>query len=266
MLIRQEPMVGVILSAGKGSRMGQLPTRLPKSVLPILDEPVIYHQLRIMAELGIRKVFVLVGYFGFQVVREIERLPNLGIEIEYVDQKETLGIAHCVGCLESYVDGPFMLFLGDIYFQAPRIGEMIEIFHNTRSEALLGAIEEADEEAIRRNFCIISDQNGHVTRVIEKPRHSKSRLKGVGVYLFTPVIFDAIRRTPRTAMRDEYEITDSIQIMIDDGYDVRACTCIEADCDDQFSYVSPGCSGGEADRGHERLCQRNGTSTRKPGH
>ena len=55
--------------------------------------------------------------------------------------------------------------------------------------------------------------------MIEKPRYVDSQLKGCGLYVFDPHIFDAIRRTPRTAMRDEYEITDSIQILINDGYD-----------------------------------------------
>jgi dTDP-glucose pyrophosphorylase len=53
--------------------------------------------------------------------------------------------------------------------------------------------------------------------VVEKPRNPTNRLKGCGVYIFDQNVFDAVRRTPRTAMRNEYEITDSIQVMIDDG-------------------------------------------------
>jgi len=122
-----------------------------------------------------------------------------------------------------------MLFLGDIYFDAPRIGEMLEVFRAKAADAVLGAVEETSDEVIRRNYCIECDVAGRAVRVVEKPRQPMSRIKGVGVYLFRPVIFDAIRRTPRTAMRDEYEITDSIQILIEDGGHVRACTCVEAD-------------------------------------
>jgi len=222
-------LTGVILAAGRGTRMGILPTALPKVVLPILDEPIVYHQLRIMASLGIRKAFIVVGFRGYEVVRQIERMPPSGVEIHYVEQRQRLGIAHCVGTLERRLDGPFMLFLGDIYFDAPRIGDMLDAFQNPEVDAVLGAVEERTIAALQRNYCIISDDAGRATRVIEKPRHPKSRIKGVGVYLFRPFIFDAIRRTPRTAMRDEYEITDSIQILIDDGYYVRACTCVEAD-------------------------------------
>jgi len=222
-------IVGVILAAGKGSRMSVLPTRLPKPVLPVLGEPILYHQLRAMAEVGIRRVYVVVGERGYEVVRELERLPRLGLQIEYVEQTETHGIAHCVGCLERYLDEPFLLFLGDIFFVAPRLHEMMDVFSREQPDAVLAAIEETDTAAIRRNFCILTDESGRATRVIEKPRNPRSSIKGVGLYLFRPVVFDAIRRTPRTAMRDEYEITDSIQILIDDGYVVKTSFCVAKD-------------------------------------
>jgi dTDP-glucose pyrophosphorylase len=182
-----------------------------------------------MVSLGIRKCYVVVGRLGFEVAREIARLPNPGIEIEYVEQKEALGIAYCVGGLESYIDGPFMLFLGDIYFQAPKIAEMLHTFFQRDVHGVLGAIKENQVDAIKRNYCIIADESGKASRVIEKPSHPRSNLKGVGVYVFNTAIFDAIKRTPRTAMRNEYEITHSIQLFIDDGYDVRVSLCIEKD-------------------------------------
>jgi dTDP-glucose pyrophosphorylase len=68
-----------------------------------------------------------------------------------------------------------------------------------------------------------------VTRVIEKPRHPPTRLKGTGVYLFDVAFFDAIRRTPRSALRDEYELTDAIQIFIDDGHRVGVAEVVTED-------------------------------------
>lgn len=221
-------LLGVVLAAGKGSRMAQLPTRLPKPVLPILDQPIVHHQLRIMAELGIRRVLFVVGQSGYEIVRQVERAPDTGLEIEYVDQEEALGIAHSVGRLEQSIDRPFMLFLGDIYFHAPRINEMLDTFHRPGVDAVLAAIREEDPGMITKNFCITAEC-GRATQVVEKPRFPSSDLKGVGVYLFQPVVFDAIRRTPRTAMRNEYELTESIEIMIRDGRDVRVSLSIEDD-------------------------------------
>jgi dTDP-glucose pyrophosphorylase len=88
---------------------------------------------------------------------------------------------------------------------------------------------EPDPEMVRRNFVIQADEHCRVHRVIEKPRYVDSQLKGCGLYVFDQHIFDAIRRTPRTAMRDEYEITDSIQILINDGYIVRHQPIVKRD-------------------------------------
>jgi len=98
-----------------------------------------------------------------------------------------------------------------------------------QSNASLVSMYEPDPEMVRRNFVIRADETGRVSRVIEKPRYVDSQLKGCGLYVFDPHIFDAIRRTPRTAMRDEYEITDSIQILIDDGYVVKHWPIVERD-------------------------------------
>jgi len=96
-------------------------------------------------------------------------------------------------------------------------------------QGVLATREETDPEAIRRNFSMHVSPEGWVTRVIEKPRHTTNKLKGCGIYLFDLSIFDAIRRTPRTALRDEYELTDAIQVMIDDGNRVRPANVIEQD-------------------------------------
>ena len=109
------------------------------------------------------------------------------------------------------------------------MGRMFHLFREQGGGAVLGAKVEDHPLAIQSNFSIAVSSEGFATRVIEKPRHTTNRLKGVGVYLFDLTVFDAIRRTPRTAMRDEYEITDSIQVMIQDGHPVRPCTCIQQD-------------------------------------
>ena len=244
-------LIGVILAAGRGSRMMNLPTCLPKPALPILDKPILYYQLEAMASVGISKAIVVVGYRSFEIVRLIERLPDMGIEIEYVHQQESLGIAHCVGQLESLVRGPFVLFLGDIYFQDLDLAAMLAEFGAPGVDAIIGAIEEEDTAAITRNFCIVTDADGRATAAIEKPRYPQSRLKGVGIYVFEPAVFDAIRRTPRTALRDEYELTDSIQILITDGYNVRPSNHLSDDIN--ITYPADLCEVNLAALRHESL-------------
>jgi dTDP-glucose pyrophosphorylase len=223
-------LMGVVLAAGKGTRMRPFSERWPKPILPVLDQPLMAFQLQMMAALGIRSVVVVIGHLGHEVVRALGDGSQFGVSIRYVEQEETLGIAHAVSRLEPHVDRPFFLFLGDIYFDTENLASMVERFAaGSGLGGVLACKREPDREAIKRNFVVLADADGRVQRVVEKPRHPRTDLKGCGIYLFDLSFFDAVRRTPRTAMRNEYEITDSIQIFIDDGYRVDAAEVVKAD-------------------------------------
>ena len=220
---------GVILAAGKGTRIYPFSEKYPKPILPVANKPLMQYQIELMASIGIEEVIVVIGHLGYEIVRRIGQGEEYGVHIHYVEQKTTLGIAHAVGTLESLVEGPFMLFLGDIYFVPNSLGDMVEIMARDSLQAVLATMVEEDVDKIKRNFAVILDGDGLVERVVEKPQYPQNNLKGCGIYLFSPQIFDAIRRTPRTAMRDEYEITDAIQILINDGGRVRSLNVIERD-------------------------------------
>ena len=221
--------MGVILAAGKGTRMRPFSEHWPKPILPVLDKPLMAYQLEMMAALGIRNVVVVIGHLGHEVVRALGDGARWGVSIRYVEQEEVLGIAHAVSRLEAHVDRPFFLFLGDIFFVTEDLGAMLARFRARQLGGVLACKREPNLEAIKRNFVVMADAQGVVHRVIEKPRHPRTDLKGCGIYLFDQSFFDAVRRTPRTAMRNEYEITDSIQIFLDDGYRVEAAEVVKAD-------------------------------------
>lgn len=221
--------VGVILAAGKGTRMLPLTARWPKAVLPVLGKALVRHQIEMMRAVGVRRIFVVIHHLGHEVVRALGDGSASGVSLEYVEQAETLGIAHALGQLESRVHEPFLLFLGDVYFVSSSLGTLMNLYGRDGTVGVLASKVEARPEMIRRNFAIVADDDGRVRRVIEKPRSTHNKLKGCGIYLFGPEVFDAIRRTPRTSMRDEYEITDSIQLLIDDGHRVVHADVIQED-------------------------------------
>lgn len=223
---RGKNFAGVILAGGRGTRMFPISDRYPKPLLPVGNRPLIEYQLELMRELGIEDVYILIGHKGFEIPLVLGDGSRFGLRIRYVEQTQVLGIAHAVGQLEAHIDRPFMLFLGDIYFVPKNLAQMLAMFEEQGGGAVLAVKDEPDPAAIRKNYAVIQDARGHVTKVIEKPRASPNRLKGVGLYLFDLTVFDAIRRTPRTAMRDEYEITDTIQVMIDFGLTVRTANAV----------------------------------------
>lgn len=220
---------GVILAAGHGSRMGPFGEQVPKPIAPICNKPLMAYQLDHMRALGIEDVIIVIGHLGHRITQVLGDGSAYGVRIRYVEQERRLGLAHAVGQLERHLKHPFLLILGDIFYEAPNLASMMREFEEQACGAVLAVMEETDVDAVKKNFSVIMREDGDVKRVIEKPRHPPNMLKGCGLYLFDLPIFDAIRRTPRTAMRDEYELTDSIQILIDYEYRVRIAPVVEWD-------------------------------------
>ena len=233
---------GVILAAGHGSRMGPFGTQLPKPIVPICNRPLLAYQLDYMREAGIHDVFIVIGHLGHRITQTLGDGSQFGVHIEYIEQHQRLGIAHAVGQLEGYLDRPFLLMLGDIFFEIDGIQRMMEQVEGKGAAAVLAVKEEDDIDAVKRNFSVLLRDDQTVKRVIEKPRHVPNMLKGCGLYLFDLPIFDAIRRTPRTAMRDEYELTDSIQILIDYEYPVRVAPVVTWDINLTYTHDLIRCS------------------------
>ncbi|HKD99969.1 MAG TPA: sugar phosphate nucleotidyltransferase, partial [Planctomycetota bacterium] len=185
---------------------------------------------------GVRDIVVVIGHLGFEVVRALGDGSRYGVRIRYVEQGATLGIAHAVSRLEQHVTRPFFLFLGDIFFETRDLGALAKALHPGRCDGVLAVKREPDADKIRRNFVVHLGADKYVRRVIEKPRHPRTDLKGCGLYLFDVTFFDAVRRTPRTAMRDEYEVTDAIQNFIDDGFRVRALEVVKSDLNLTYAH------------------------------
>jgi dTDP-glucose pyrophosphorylase len=220
---------GVILAAGHGSRMGPFGELYPKPIVPICNKPLLAYQLEYLRNAGVEDVVIVIGHLGYRITQALGDGSAFGVRIRYVEQEKRLGIAHAVGQLEPHIDRPFLLFLGDIFFEVPDLSPMFAEMEERGAAGVLAVKEEEDPEAIKRNFSVQLREDGTVRRVIEKPRHVPNALKGCGLYLFDLPVFDAIRRTPRTALRDEYELTDSIQILIDLDYPVRIAPVVTWD-------------------------------------
>jgi dTDP-glucose pyrophosphorylase len=225
---------GAILAAGRGSRVDVFGEEYPKPLLPVCNRPILEHQIELMREHGITEIAVVVGHLKKKIVDYFGNGRDFGVTLEYVEQENPLGIAHAVGQLEGLMDRPFLLFLGDIFSVIPDLDRLLDRTRRDPQASVLAVRSNDTPENIRRNFAVAVGEGGRVLRVIEKPRHVEQTLKGAGIYLFALPVFDAIRRTPRTAMRDEYEITNSIQILIDDGHPVFAEDVVQWDLNVTF--------------------------------
>lgn len=211
-------ILGVILASGIKNNAKDFSADLPSCMLAVGGKPIVQYQIEIMSKMGIKDIIVVVKYNKNKIINYFKDGKKLGVKLTYIEQEPILGIAHTLGKLERHIDTPFLLFLSNIFFISNEFKNVIKIACGKNAAAVLVAEKTERSDFNDLYFGIVLHESGMVKRVIEKPRHMHSHLKGCGMYYFTPLIFDAIRRTPRTAMRDQYEITDSIQILIEDGF------------------------------------------------
>lgn len=204
-------MQAVILAAGQGTRMGPLTRNKPKVMLPIANKPLLLHLILSAREAGIKEFVVVVGYRADVVKEYFGDGSSMNVSIKYVRQEKQLGTADAVGCAQEHVDGRFLVLNGDIIVNPQHIKNMVK----HKSDVIMTArhVENPSE------YGVIEVSDERVLRIIEKPKKPPTNLANAGIYVFTPLIFDAIRRTP-LSVRNEYEITDSLQMLIDDGVDV----------------------------------------------
>jgi glucose-1-phosphate thymidylyltransferase len=141
---------------------------------------------------------------------------KFGVQLAYIDQNEPRGIAHAVGLTEHFVKNePFVVFLADNLLKGG-IQEMVDGFEKSEAAAEVALCHVKDPQS----FGIADLKDGKIVRLVEKPKKPTSDLALVGIYFFRKRIFDAIARL-QPSWRNELEITDAIQNLLDDGLEVR---------------------------------------------
>ncbi len=210
---------GVILAAGKGRRIGDLPlTRvLPKCMLPILDRPILHYVVDNMRRLGVRDITIVVGSSRAVIEKYFEDGTDFGVRIRYLHQVRPQGIAHAVGLLEGVISTNFFVALGDDLTIASNLSEMKSLFNTSGVCAVEAVVEEDDLATLRRTCCVEMNSDGRIADLTEKPRTPSSIIRGCGLYLFNQRVFDYIRKTKKSRLRNEKEITDTLRLMAHDG-------------------------------------------------
>jgi len=211
--------VGVIPAAGKGNRISDLPlTRiLPKPMLPILNKPILEYVIENMKKVGVETVYLIVGHKKELIQEYFKDGEDWDVNIQYIEQKEPKGIAHAIGLTKDYINEPFMVILGDDLTTTNSMNDFLEIFWKNTAYVVEGVVPEDNIEILKRTCCVVLDNNNRIIEIVEKPTHPKSNLRGIGVYLFDPIVFEYIDKTPISAKRGEKEITDTIELIAKKG-------------------------------------------------
>jgi UDP-N-acetylglucosamine diphosphorylase/glucosamine-1-phosphate N-acetyltransferase len=200
----------VILAAGEGKRMHPLTSTRPKVMLPMANKPILEHLIIEMKEAGIHDFTFIVGFHDEQIRNYFSGGQKWQVNISYCPQNIQLGTADAVRMVEGSVNGSFLLANGDIIVQKKDIERLLQI---------KGCSMTVVELPVVTGLGVIEAKEGFVAKIYEKMESPPSHLANAGLYLFTPEIFAAIASTAKSP-RGEFEITDSIQHLIDSGQKV----------------------------------------------
>lgn len=228
-------MKGLILSGGKGTRLRPLTYTRAKQLLPLANKPVLFYAIEALLEAGIREIGLVVG----ETRKEIEETVGDGSRwscdshITYIYQEEPLGLAHAVKIAQPFLGRDrFIMFLGDNLIGeslVPIASEFAAPSYPYHCRVLLAEVSNPSQfgvaELVADPVLVANHRESFsslcVRRLVEKPAIPPSNLALVGVYFFEHHIFKAVDAI-QPSKREELEITDAIQWLIDHDYDVRA--------------------------------------------
>ncbi|MFM9281564.1 sugar phosphate nucleotidyltransferase [Paenibacillus jiagnxiensis] len=205
-------MKGLILCAGKGTRLQPSTYTKPKCMLPVNGEYILVSIIKKLVAAGITEIGIVVSPSQNEIRETIGDGARWNASLTYLLQDEARGLADAVRSAQAFMaDSPFLLMLGDNLYE----GEVEPLIQSLDGA---GAVASILLQHVKdpRQFGVAVIENGQIVMLEEKPQHPKSDLAIVGVYAFTAAIWPAIESLTPSA-RGEYEITDAIQALISEG-------------------------------------------------
>ncbi|MCK4829261.1 NTP transferase domain-containing protein, partial [bacterium] len=204
-----------ILAAGDSTRMLPLSANMPKHLLPVAGEPMIFHKLRALRDAGIKETLIIYGYRGDVLKERIDGRDWGKMKISYILQSERKGTAHAAGYAKDFAgDDDVLLMNGDIMVGPGTFEGLIDYHSKGKYNLTLSVFPIEDPSA----YGVVAVEKGKATELIEKPSPDQmvSNLVNAGIYAGGKELWSAIENT-KLSERGEYEITDSVTMLIQKG-------------------------------------------------
>jgi len=208
-------MRGLILAGGTGSRLLPLTSVTNKHLLPVYNKPMIYYPLQTLIDAGIKDIMVVTGTaHAGDIFSLLGSGRKFGVRFTYRVQDEPGGIPQAIGLAEDFVgDDKFVSINGDnILFE--NIGQFVREFEKGDEESRVLLYKGTKEQCRQSGVAILKGER--VVKVIEKPEKPPSPWIVIGVYMYTPHVFEVIK-TLKPSARGELEISDIHNIYIQRG-------------------------------------------------
>ncbi|MCZ2075123.1 MAG: UTP--glucose-1-phosphate uridylyltransferase [Bryobacteraceae bacterium] len=244
----------IVPVAGYGTRLLPATKSQPKEMLPVARKPIVQYVAEELAANGVRQILFITGRNKSSIENHFDSDPELlrilksankrdllqelefeDLEVKYLytRQRQQMGLGDAVLCGENFAgEEPFVVALGDsilgLHAQSRSVSRMADLFVSRRASCVIAVEEVPIEETRHYGIVHASDGEGdsdtyRVLNLIEKPRpeEAPSNLAIAGRYIFSPLIFDMIRRITPDA-RGEIQLTDAIRMMCEEGKRILA--------------------------------------------
>ncbi len=209
-------MKGLILSGGKGTRLRPLTFTQAKQLVPVANKPVLFYGIEALKDAGITNIGIIVGDTKEEIMQAVGDGSRWKVNISYIEQEAPLGLAHAVKISEHFLgEDPFVMYLGDNILKSG-IQSLVKEFSEKKPNSLILLTEVPNPKM----FGVAELKDGRVIKLVEKPKDPVSNLALVGVYMFDRHIFEAVKAI-KPSWRNELEITDAIQYLVEHGYEVQ---------------------------------------------
>lgn len=211
-------MKGLVLSGGYGTRLRPLTHTGPKQLIPIANKPNILYCIEDMRDAGITDIAVILGNVMPEKVQEfLGDGSKFGVKITYIVQGEPKGIAQAVSLSKDFMgEEPFVMYLGDNLLKNG-IKAIPKMMLEEKADCVISLMPVKEPQ--RYGIAELAPDGKKVMRTVEKPKEPKSNLAVIGVYAFNETFFRVYPKL-KPSWRNEYEITDAITLLIEDGYKV----------------------------------------------
>jgi dTDP-glucose pyrophosphorylase len=209
---------GVILAAGRGTRMRELTEEVPKPMIQVRGKPLLAHIIEGLATAGINEVLIIVGYRREAIQNHFRDGSSFGLRIDYVEQVVQDGTGKVLELAREFCAAdPFVLSYGDILVDSSCYRELVCL---AGAEMALTVRYATD---VSKGGAVYLNEAFEVVDLREKQSATEAATNwyNAGIYVFRASIFPFIRNLQRSA-RGEYELTDAVRALVQAGHIFKA--------------------------------------------
>jgi NDP-sugar pyrophosphorylase family protein len=190
----------LILCGGLGVKLRPLTFITPKPMLPIGYQPLLQYQIQYLKKYEFDRIILAVGYLQEQIIKYFSNGQRFDVKILYSFEKDALDTGGAVKNAEELINGHFITLNGDIIFDKLDLDKLLAYHKEKGGVATLTLTKH--KEPLRYGIVEV-DEDGRVTKFIEKPSEAKSGLINAGIYAFSQEIFNYINKGRKVSLEKD---------------------------------------------------------------